>query len=205
MEKIKLGEILRKSIHISSIAIPMIYRYVFNFNRKLTFFLLIPITIIFILIETFRIEHRSFKKFYHNLFGIIMRKHELSDFTGAVYVMMSAVICIALFPKNIAFMALSFLAIGDTLAAIVGIAFGKRQLPWNKKSIEGSIGCFVGAFLFGFIYKICDPDLGIAMGAIALGALAATLAEAWKSTLDDNVKIPLISGVVMYFSNQLFF
>ncbi|MCF7920357.1 MAG: SEC59/DGK1/VTE5 family protein [Candidatus Cloacimonetes bacterium] len=205
MEKINLSETLRKSIHISSIAIPMIYRYVLHFNRKLAISLLIPLTVLFILVETFRIRHRTVKKIYQNLFGIILRKHELSDFTGAVYVMVSAIICIALFPRNIAFMALSFLAIGDTMAAVAGLSFGKRRLPGSRKSIEGSIGCFVSTFLFGFIYYIFDPDLGIAMSTLAVGALAATLAEGWKLALDDNLKIPIIAGIVMYFSNQIFY
>jgi dolichol kinase len=205
MGKAILKEILRKAIHISSLSIPLIYRYVLHFNKKISFLILIPLTVTFILIETFRIEHRTFKRFYHNIFGIVMRKHELSDFTGAVYVLVSAVICISVFPKNIAFMSLAFLAIGDTLAAVIGLSFGKRRIPGTKKSIEGSIGCFVGIFLFGFIYYICDENLGIAMGTIALGALTATLAEAWKFPLDDNLKIPVISGIVMYLSNQILF
>lgn len=204
MKKIGTKEILRKSIHISSIAIPLIYRYVIGYNRKLAMLLLIPIAIIFIIVDTIRIEHRTFKKFYHNFFGIVLRKHELSDFTGAVYVLVSAVISIAVFPHNIAFMALSFLAIGDTLAAVVGLSFGRRKFKNSKKSLEGSLACFTGVFFYGFCFYVFDPGLNIAMGTITMGALAATLSEMWKLPFDDNIKIPLISGAVMYFSNQIF-
>lgn len=203
MNKIGVKELLRKSIHVSSIMIPLIYRYILLYNRKLAMLFLIPLAIGLIIIDTVRIEHRTFKKFYHNLFGIILRKHELSDFTGSVYVLVSAVICIAVFPYNIAFMALSFLAIGDTLAAVVGLAFGKRKLPDSKKSVEGSLACFIGIFVYGCLFYIFDPELNIAIGAITIGALAATLAEMWKLPLDDNVKIPLVSGIIMYFANQI--
>lgn len=204
MHKIRLSELLRKSIHISSILIPLAFRYVFKNSSKHSFLVLIPLSLVLILIDTMRIEHRTFKKFYQNLFGIILRKHELSDFTGAVYVLVSAVVCIAVFPPDIAFMSLSFLAIGDTLAALVGISFGKRKLKGGKKSLEGSLACFTGTFLFGFFYKLSIPDFGISMSIITLGALAATLAEAGRIPCDDNIKIPLFSGIVMYLGNQFF-
>lgn len=203
MNRIGVKELLRKSIHVSSILIPLIYRYFIGYNRKLAMLFLIPLALGFIIVDTIRIEHRTFKKFYRNFFGIILRKHELSDFTGALYVLVSAVLCIALFPHNIAFMALSFLAIGDTLAAVVGLAYGKRKLPGSNKSVEGSLGCFIGIFIYGFLFYVLDPGLDIAMGAIAIGALAATFAEMWKLPLDDNLKIPLVSGIAMYFANQI--
>ena len=204
MRKINSSEIFRKSIHISSLLIPLLYRYLFHYNRKNTFLILLPITVIFIVFDTFRIEHRTFKKFYQNFFGIILRKHELNDFTGAVYVMVSAVICIAIFPGNIAFMALSFLAIGDTMAAIVGIRFGKRKLPGQQKSVEGSIACFLSTFVFGVLFYIFDLQLGLSLVTIMVGAVTATLAEAWHIRFDDNFKIPLLSGMVMYLASIIF-
>jgi len=204
MRKINSSEIFRKSIHISSLLIPLLYRYLFHYNRKNTFLILLPITVIFIVFDTFRIEHRTFKKFYQNFFGIILRKHELNDFTGAVYVMVSAVICIAIFPGNIAFMALSFLSIGDTMAAIVGIRFGKRKLPGQQKSVEGSIACFLSTFVFGVLFYIFDLQLGLSLVTIMVGAVTATLAEAWHIRFDDNFKIPLMSGMLMYLASIIF-
>jgi len=205
MEKVKSSEVFRKLIHISSLLIPMLYKYLFHYNRKNTFLVLLPLTVILIIFDTFRIEHRTFKRFYHNFFGIILRKHELSDFTGAVYVMVSAVICIAIFPGSTAFMSLSFLAIGDTLAALVGIHFGKRKLKGQKKSLEGSIACFLGTLIFGVLYYIFDHQLGLPLGSIMVGALGAAMSEAWNVSFDDNLKMPLISGILMYLSSVILF
>ena len=205
MEKIKSSEIFRKLIHISSLLIPMLYKYLFHYNRKNTFLVLLPLTVILIIFDTFRIEHRTFKRFYHNFFGIILRKHELSDFTGAIYVMVSAVICIAIFPGSIAFLSLAFLAIGDTLAALVGIHYGKRKLKGQKKSLEGSIACFLGTFIFGVLYYIFDHQLGLPLGSIMVGAIGAAMSEAWNVSFDDNLKIPLVSGILMYLSSVIIF
>lgn len=202
--KINRTEVFRKSIHISSLIIPVLYRYGFHYNRKLSFLFLVPLTIFLIIFDTLRLEHRTWRRFSHNFFGIILRKHEQSDFTGAVYVMFSAVLCIALFPGNIAFMALSFLAIGDTLAAVIGISFGKRKLRGQKKSLEGSLACFLGTFVYGFAFYIFDFHLGLSLGTLLLGAAVATLVEAWNVPFDDNLKIPLISGLFMYLSTLIF-
>lgn len=113
----------------------------------------------------------------------------MHDFTGATYLFISTIICIAVFPRNIAFLSLSFLAIGDTFAAIVGIIFGKRKLLGTKKSLEGSIACFISSFIFALFY--INPAIAF------LGAFSATIAEFSRIPVDDNIKIPLLAGVVM--------
>jgi len=189
MDSKQKRELYRKSIHVSSLILPLSYRYIFHNNRKLTFLIIIPLTLIALIIEIVRLEHKTFKRIFLNIFGIMLRKHEIHDFTGATYLMISATICIAVFPKDIAFLSLAFLAIGDTLAAIVGISFGKRKLLGTKKSLEGSIACFASTFLVGVLFVA--PQIAF------FGALAATIAEFWELQLDDNIKIPLISGIVM--------
>ena len=189
MEDKRLKEIYRKSIHIGSLILPFSYRYLFHFNRKLTFLFLVPITLIFLVIEVIRMEHRTFKRFFYNIFGIMLRKHEMHDFTGATYLLISTIICIAVFPRNIAFLSLSFLAIGDTFAAIVGIIFGKRKLLGTKKSLEGSIACFITSFVFALFY--INPAIAF------LGAFAAAIAEFSRIPVDDNIKIPISAGLIM--------
>ena len=90
------------------------------------------------------------------------------------------------------------------MAAIVGIKFGKRKLPGQQKSVEGSIACFLSTFVFGVLYYIFDLQLGLSLVTIMLGAATATLAEAWNIRFDDNFKIPLLSGMVMYLASIIF-
>lgn len=189
-------EIFRKTIHVSSILLPLSYRYVFLNNRKLAFLVLIPLTLIALTIEVFRLEHKTFKKIFYNIFGIMLRKHEINSFTGATYLMISAVVCIAVFPADIAFVSISFLAIGDTLAALIGIPFGKRKLLETDKSLEGSIACFTGTFVFALLFL--NPIVSM------MGAFTATVAEFSKIPLDDNIKIPISSGLMMSFMNLFF-
>lgn len=191
--KIK-AEISRKSIHICSLLIPFGFRYLTHNDRKLAFLIMIPLTFIAITIELLRLYNPKFKRGFFKAVGFMLREHEQNNFSGATFLMVASVVCIAFFPVNITFVAISFLAIGDTLAAIIGINYGKRKLLNTKKSLEGSLACFISTFAFALFFV--HPVIAF------WGALSTTVAEFYPSMLDDNIKIPLFSGVVMTIVNM---
>ncbi|HNX02728.1 MAG: phosphatidate cytidylyltransferase [Candidatus Cloacimonas sp.] len=187
---IELGETLRKGIHISSLIIPLGYRYLLSFNRAWGFSLLLIAFSLSLVIEFYRFWQKDFHRTFYRVFGILLRKHELRNFTGATYMLFSAVICVAFFNPLIASCAMAFLTIGDTFAALVGINFGKRWFNNRNKSLEGSLACFISCAIFG-IFWLGNPLLAV------LGALSATIAELCNIPLDDNIKIPIVSALVM--------
>jgi dolichol kinase len=133
----------------------------------------------------------------------MLRRHEINNFTGASYLLVSAIFCIAFFPPDIAFLAMAFLSIGDTFAALIGIHLGKRKFKNSKKSFEGTLACFISTFLFGYIYLQLPfvYNHEYSHPAIALsGAASASIAELLNIPIDDNVKIPIISGIIMWFT-----
>ncbi len=192
-----LTEFKRKLIHISSIFIPLSYKYLFGFNRKLFVIILFGITLLSIIIDFMRLEHHSVKKLFLKYFGNLLRHHEIENFTAATFLMLSALLSIAVFPPEIAFISLVFLAIGDTSAALIGTNFGKRKLFGTKKSLEGSLACFLSCMAMVMIFNI-DPFIGF------VGAVAATIAEFSHISLDDNIKIPIISGLIMSIAGVFF-
>ncbi len=185
-----LSETLRKSIHLGSLIIPFSYRYILGFNRRIAFSLLLVAFGISMVIEFQRLWHRSFRKTFNRIFGMILRRHEQRDFTGATYLLFSSMICVVFLEPVIASCAMAFLSIGDTFAAIVGMSVGKRKFKGTGKSLEGSLACFVSCLIFGLLWL---PNPVLAIG----GALAATLAELSRIPLDDNLKIPFSAGLFM--------
>jgi len=208
-------EFARKFIHMLSILIPLVYRYIYTYlkdisivisfqdkqfmidYKEFTILCLLWFLIVSVLIELLRLENRSFRRLFNLTFGIMLRSHEKRDFTGASYLLTSAIVCIAIFPENIAFVALAFLSIGDTFAALVGINFGKRKLPGSKKSFEGLLACFFSTLSFGLVFGQLDPIV------VFFGAVAASLAEVVNISIDDNVKIPVMSAIIMWITHLI--
>lgn len=200
MEKIKtvkLSEYLRKVIHFSSLVIPFGYKYYIGFNhRRLAFSILLVALCLSLIIEFYRLWQKSFSHTFNRFFGLILRRHELKDFTGATYLLFSAMLCVAFFDPIIAFCSMAYLSIGDTFAALVGMSLGKRKIMGSSKSLEGSLACFISTLIFG-IFFLPHPALAVS------GALAATFAELGVINLDDNIKIPLVSAIVLSLVNIL--
>jgi phytol kinase len=189
LPKHAITETLRKSIHLSSMVIPLSYRYILHNNRAIMFRVVLVLAIIAIVIELFRLERPTVKRIFHKLFGLLLRRHEMRDFTGATFMMVSSVLCVAFLDPTICFCSLAFLSIGDTFAAIIGMPFGKRKISGTKKSLEGGIACFCSTFIFGLFFL--HPVLAFA------GSLTTTFIEIADIPVDDNIRIPLSAGIVM--------
>lgn len=190
LPKIDYRELYRKSIHVSSILLPLGWRYLLDYDRRLFVMILFPMALVALLVELFRLENPTVKRLFFRSVGIMLRRHEMSDLTGASYLLTSALIAAAFFPRDIAFCVLCFVAVGDTMAALVGKAWGKRRYTLVGKTVEGSLACFISTFIFALFF--IKPSLAFT------GAFLATLAEASPLPVDDNIKIPLISGLGMY-------
>ena len=140
-------ELVRKLIHLSSLSIPLCYWFVVTKNIALE--ILIPLAFISLLADVARLYNSSFAKFYYTFFHSLLREHETTskkkNLTGATYVLISAVICIALFPKIIFVTSFSVLIISDTASALFGRKFGKhkfKKIAGGKKSWEiGRASC----------------------------------------------------------------
>ena len=104
--------------------------------------------------------------------------------------MVSALIATYLFDASVAGAAMIFLIVGDTFAAIVGMAWGRTRL--FEKSLEGFLAGFVTSFA---AVVVLVPSLP--WGAVALGALVGAIIEVLPIPVDDNFRIPLIAGLVL--------
>ena len=185
---LQFKETLRKSIHLSSLAIPFAYRFILRDDRTLMFSIILAAFSVMLVIEFYRFWQKSFRKTFWWFFGLILRRHELRDFTGATYLLFSALLCVAFLEPVVAFFALSFLAVGDTFAAMVGMNFGKRKFKNSKKTLEGSLACFAACFIFVLAFGL-HPRFYLHPVVAFTGALAATLAEISRLPVDDNVEV----------------
>ena len=190
-------ELLRKTIHLfTNSLIPLVYLFL-KIPRFWMAVLLGIVSFGIVIIDLGRTRYSWISKIFGKLFNRMLRSHELDGkLTGATYVFIGAFISVAIFPKEIAVLALLFTAIGDTAAALYGRKFGKIRI-WNKTlegSIVGLITCFIIVLFFPQIPNIVKFS----------GAFAAMFIELLPIKIDDNLRIPIFSGFAMYGLSILF-
>ncbi|MEM9290899.1 MAG: TIGR00297 family protein [Acidobacteriota bacterium] len=95
------------------------------------------------------------------------------------------------------------LAFGDGMASLVGMALGRRKLPWNeKKSWLGSSAYVVfGTAAAAVLMWWTAPEAHALHFIIATCFAASVLAAALESApqgLDDNLGVPLLTGLFLF-------
>jgi dolichol kinase len=163
-------------------------------------------TVIFLLIDFMRLRVTSLKGVFIVLFGSLLRRKEFTSLTGGSYLMLAAVVCMLVFGagpggrvSGVFIAAISFLALGDTAAAIVGLSFGRIKI--FRKSLEGTLAGLVVCIGVAWVVSIL-PGLDFPIGIGILGAVSASIVEALPIDVNDNVVIPLLSGAVMMVALQ---
>jgi dolichol kinase len=189
-------EIVRKGIHLFSLSIPMIYFFI---SQQLALCLLLPVTVGFIGVDLARYYIPPVSRWFYRWFGWLLRRHETDtnrkQLNGASNVLISASLCVLLFPKVIAINAFTILIISDTTSALIGRRFGRHR--FLAKSLEGSLAFFLSAIIVILIApKIAHlpAEYGIGIIAAAIGAIV----EALPIKIDDNLTIPLAVGFSLW-------
>ena len=186
---LRTEEIKRKIIYLSNSVIPLSY-YFFVEDQMMMIWILLSITICFVTVDYFRFRIGWIQKWFRIFFSSMLRKHELEGkLTGATWAFIGATISVFLFEKDIAVLALLFMSVGDTVAALIGQQYGKIKI--GEKTIEG----FAGGLVSCIFISIFFPSV-IWINSIA-GSLIASLIELSPIPVDDNLMIPLISGGMM--------
>lgn len=180
------SEFRRKIFHEIGLLIPLCYTF---YDKKDAIFGMSIIVLIFVFMEFLRLRYNFGNEFIPKVVGKTVRDYEKVDLSAATYFIISSFFTILLYDKFVAMAAISYNSIGDFFSAIIGRRFGKTKYMGGKKSIEGSIACFVSCFIVGFL--IFNPLVAV------IGALAATFAEGFLIEVNDNLSIPIISGFVL--------
>jgi dolichol kinase len=151
------------------------------------------VTFLFLLFELTRLRVSGINRWFISHFGSMLREEEKSSFTTSNYVLLAALLSYIVFGRDIAVLAVSFLAIGDVAAAIVGQHMGRTRL--FGKALEGDLACFFSCLAIGFVLYYAGLHVG--SRTVILGAVGATIGQAIQMPVDDNLTLPLLAGVLM--------
>ncbi len=186
--KLSGNDVLRETIHASGIFVAIIASQTGAFGS-----LVITVSTIFVLGLYATSEYlRTIGKKMAVIYSITRKAASPSELyqlvLAPVYFALGIIITLLLFPAPANYAAIAVFALGDSSASIVGGAFSKTSLPFNKdKSVEGSAAGLLFAFLGALIFV--SPLVAL------FGALVAMIVECLPLPVNDNLVIPLFTGL----------
>ncbi len=152
-------------------------------------------------------------------FKILQGVDEEDSSPGTVYFALSITILFLLFWRTgaerdsvpIAVAGVMAMTWGDGLASLIGRRWGRHFYMFfnHRRSYEGSLAMFLGAFVSVFLTLIYLPGsalspastvmlLQTAMWAALGSAVVGTLAEAVAPAGTDNISVPLLVGALLW-------
>jgi len=200
-------ELRRKAVHAAGSIIALAYYFT---DRETAIVGLGIINAILIIVEWQRLNGKI------RLPEILLRPHEKNQIGAYIYFQIAALISIVFFEKTIAIAAILMLSLGDTASGLSGALLNKGNVRYSRKKFTikplpiVSV-MFAVCVLIGFIMvslPLAHDMKYISIFSYVVGALGATLGDAVPfrvqgKPIDDNLLIPLISGIFMTIANLL--
>lgn len=181
-------ELIRNALHIGGFLIPIVSLYLLS--RYVIAFLIFLVTLLYIISEFARM--RGFNLPITSTITLnAANKSEMHEFiTAPIFYAIGIMTTLILFSEPVGYASIAILTLGDGFAELVGKKIGKHIYPYNRgKSVEGSA--------FGFVVAFIGASLFISPLKALLGAAVGMFVESLPAPINDNLTIPLISGLVM--------
>jgi len=181
------NDMLRETIHACGFFVPVLAGLIGIYPVAL---LICVVSALYFLSELLRMNRKNLP-----IISAITRnaasQAELYEFAAApLYFAIGILITLLLFPAPVNSAAIAIFALGDSAASLFGGPLSKKPLPFNKgKTLEGSIAGFFFAFLVGSLFV--SPALAL------IGAAVAMIIECLPLPVNDNILIPLCTGLVL--------
>lgn len=184
-------ELARKSFHMLSLVYLAAYKLL-GWPRVLT--PMLAWTALVVVVETWRLKSPAANRALTRFFGGLARDDEHDKYSGIVHTTLG-VLCLWLLygaKDSIVSAGIYYVAFGDASAALVGKWIGTHKIGKSKKSVEGSLACFVACVLVGF-------GTGFSAIPVFAAAVTATVVEFLPTTRwwNDNLWMPVITATVL--------
>ena len=175
----------RKAFHMLSLVYLAAYM-ILGYPRVVAW--MIPWTVFVLVMETARLYSKGLNDFLFGLLGALARSEERTRYSGIVHTTLGSFLLFLAFGKQppLVSAGLLSLALGDAAAALVGKSIGRHRILGSKKSLEGSLACFLTCAAAG-------AWSGFPAGCAVVGAAVGTVIEFMPTTalFNDNLWMPI--------------
>jgi phosphoserine phosphatase/dolichol kinase len=179
---------MREAIHISGFLMPFICMYLLD--RYVVALLILLMAVAYMVSEVKRMFGTNVPLFT-DMTMLAARKSEYQEFVSSpIFFALGIALPLIVFPEPVGYVSVAVLTLGDGFASIFGQRSGNMPIPYNKpKYLEGTVSGFLLAFLGSLLFA----PVPYALIASATGMLVESL----PLPLNDNLTIPLVSGLAL--------
>lgn len=188
-------ELKRKALHLLALIIPL---FMWFAGKTVAVFVLGAVALIAVAADVLRVRSERFAGMIYRFFAAMMRPEECPAvggpvvLNGATWVVLSATLLVVIFPLEIAVLSFTTFMLADAAAAIVGRRFGRHRWRHTTRTVEGSAAFLVVGFAVVFLFGWTFGWIGV------LAVVAGAAAEIPYRPLNDNIRVPLVIGTVLY-------
>jgi len=178
-------EILRKLIHLTGVAVPLLVRA----SLPGTMLLLLVAIMGYLVAELFRVNGAAIPG-VDALCRLVLRAHERRHVAmGPLTLALGVMVTLACLPLRFALPVILVAVVADSLAAVVGEHWGRIRWPHDhRKTVEGTLAFLAGAVCCAWVYLPFGE-------ALFLGGVAA-LIESLPIEDWDNFITPVGAGLI---------
>jgi dolichol kinase len=163
-------------------------------QREMSIYLFI-LSLLVLIVEVLRLRVPSVNRVAIKVMGPFMRESEVDQYSGFVFYGLGVALSLFLFPERYAILSALFLMFADPISSAVGILYGKKKFLPNK-SVEGTLACAVTCYLITLLYMSCFGYTGTKLFLFSfLAGFIAAISEMLSVWIDDNLTIPVFSGL----------
>lgn len=196
--------ILRKLWHISTGSLGLFLFVTSEQSQVFWASLIMGIAVAGFAADFIRNRIPAFNKFVITMMGPLMRRSEKEGFSGLPFYALGVSLSLYFYSRDIAIVSSMFLVFSDPLSSFFGVLYGKDKILPNK-SLQGAVAGFFTCYLITLFYAMNTTTLGthILVFSIVAGVIGAASELVSAFNIDDNLTIPVLSGLGLTLLNYL--
>jgi len=184
-------QLIRETIHIAGFFVPAFTVY-WSLNRYVVVLLIFVFTTVYIMSELARMLGVNVPVMSTITWKATIQPEIYEFVTAPIFFALGIMLTLLLFPPPISYASIAIFALGDGSATLVGQTIGSHAIYYNKgKKVEGTFFGFLLASLGASVFMPTNPLKTIA------GAAAGMIMESLPTPINDNITIPLATGLTL--------
>lgn len=181
------NDLIREIIHASGFFVPVVASLVGVFPVAL---MICVVSMFYLISELSRMNRKNLPVISAITRNAVSPAERYEFAAAPLYFAIGVFLTLLLFPAPLNGAAVGIFTLGDSTASLFGRLISKKPLPFNKgKTLGGSFSGFFFAFLAGAFFV--SPFLAL------IGAAVAMAIESLPLPVNDNILIPLGTGLVL--------